>query len=294
MLTLSEHMSSSSIFSRVRVAQSLVFCVVFCRSLFCSFVIFLLAIVLSVLLRFTASVYPFGIFKLFLSFCHVSFGHCVVCPSSIYCFCLPLWYLQTLLVLLSFFSSPLCCLSFFDLQLLFTPLVSSNSSCPFVIFLLAIVLSVLLRFTASVYPFGIFKLFLSFCPFSFGHCVVCPSSIYCFCLPLWYHQTLLVLLSFFFWPLRCLSFFDLWILITPLVSSNSSCTFVIFLFAITLSVLRFTASAYRFGIFKVSLFPYDYVIHVYSCDKEHVLRTSRLYKFIYEQSDPIFEGLGRH
>ena len=72
------------------------------------------------------------------------------------------------------------------------------------------------------------------------------------------------------------------------------CPFVIFFFAITLSVLRFTASAYPFGIFKVSLFPYDYVIHVYSCDKEHVLRTSRLYKFIYEQSDPIFEGLGRY
>jgi hypothetical protein len=34
-------------------------------------------------------------------------------------------------------------------------------------------------------------------------------------------RSLLVLLSFFFWPLRCLSFFDLRILITPLVSSNS-------------------------------------------------------------------------
>ena len=30
---------------------------------------------------------------------------------------------------------------------------------------------------------------LSFCPFSFGHCVVCPS-IYGFCLLLWYLQTL--------------------------------------------------------------------------------------------------------
>jgi signal recognition particle GTPase len=29
-------------------------------------------------------------------------------------------------------------------------------------------------------------------------------------------------LSFFFWPLCCLSFSDLWILITPLVSLNSS------------------------------------------------------------------------
>ena len=40
----------------------------------------------------------------------------------------------------------------------------------------------------------------SFCPFSFGHCVVCSSV---------------------FWPLCCL-FFDIRILITPLVSSNSS------------------------------------------------------------------------
>ena len=32
-----------------------------------------------------------------LSFCHFSFGHCVICPSSIYGFWLPLWYLKTLL-----------------------------------------------------------------------------------------------------------------------------------------------------------------------------------------------------
>ena len=30
------------------------------------------------------------------------------------------------------------------------------------------------------------------CPFSFGHCVVCSSSIYGFWLPLWYLQTLLI------------------------------------------------------------------------------------------------------
>ena len=35
-------------------------------------------------------------------------------------------------------------------------------------------------------------------------------------------RSLFVLLSFFFWPSRCLSLFDLQILITPLVSSNSS------------------------------------------------------------------------
>jgi hypothetical protein len=32
-----------------------------------------------------------------LSFCTFSFGHCVVCSTSIYGFRLPLWYLQTLL-----------------------------------------------------------------------------------------------------------------------------------------------------------------------------------------------------
>jgi len=34
---------------------------------------------------------------------------------------------------------------------------------------------------------------LSLCPFSFGHCVICLSSIYRFRLPLWYLQTLLTL-----------------------------------------------------------------------------------------------------
>ena len=32
---------------------------------------------------------------------------------------------------------------------------------------------------------------LFFCPFSFGHCFVSPSSIYGFWLPLWYFQTIL-------------------------------------------------------------------------------------------------------
>ena len=52
--TLPEHLISPPVFSVVCVAQSLVFCVVFCRSLF---VLFLLAIVLWVLLRFTGSDY---------------------------------------------------------------------------------------------------------------------------------------------------------------------------------------------------------------------------------------------
>jgi hypothetical protein len=64
--TLLEHLSSPPVFSGVRVTWSLL--------LFVCFV------------------------DRFLSFCTFSFGHCVVCPSSIYGFWLLLWYLQTLLI----------------------------------------------------------------------------------------------------------------------------------------------------------------------------------------------------
>jgi hypothetical protein len=53
----SGHLSSHPVFSGICVD----FCVVFCRSLF---VLILLAIVLSILLRFKDSDYPFGIFDL--------------------------------------------------------------------------------------------------------------------------------------------------------------------------------------------------------------------------------------
>ena len=61
-ITLAEHMSSPPVFSWVRATRFLVLYVVFCRSLF---VLFLLAIVLSVLIRFRDSDYPFGICNLF-------------------------------------------------------------------------------------------------------------------------------------------------------------------------------------------------------------------------------------
>ena len=62
--TLPEHMRSSPIFSGVRVAPSLVFCVMFCRLLF---VLVLTATVLAVFRRFATSDYlPFDISKLFL------------------------------------------------------------------------------------------------------------------------------------------------------------------------------------------------------------------------------------
>jgi hypothetical protein len=104
--------------------------------------------VLSVLLQFTVSDYSFGIFwplcclpffsLQFLITPLVSFAHCVVCPSSVYGFWVPLWYLLAIVlsVLLQFTVSdypfgifwPLCCLPFFSLQFLITPLVSSNFS----------------------------------------------------------------------------------------------------------------------------------------------------------------------
>ena len=55
------------VFSGVRVTRALVLYVMFFVDRCLSFCHFLLAIVLSVLLRFTDSDYPFGIFKLFLN-----------------------------------------------------------------------------------------------------------------------------------------------------------------------------------------------------------------------------------
>ena len=247
---------------------------------------YLLAIVLSVLLRVTASDYPFGIFwplccqsffeLRLLIIPLVSFGHCVVSPSTSYASDYPFGIFW-----------PLCCQSFYEIWLLIIPLVSfghcvvsPSSSYGFWLslwYLLAIVLSVLLRVTASNYPVGIFwplccqsffELRLLIIPLvSFGHCVVSPSS-YGFWLSLWY--LLAIVLSVLrvtasdypfgiFWPLCCQSFFELRLLIIPLVSfghcvvSPSSYGFWLsrwYLLAIVLSVLlRVTASDYPFGIF---------------------------------------------
>ena len=175
-----------------------------------------------------------------LSFCPVSFGHCIVCRSSIYCVWLPLRYLlghcivypSRRLVTPSVSSWSLYCLSF------------TMSGYPFGIFL-AIALSILhdvwlplryllghytvypsrrlvtpsvsswplycLSFTTSGYPFGIFlAIILSilhdvWLPLRYllGHCIVCPSRR----------------------------------LVTPSVSSWS------------LYYLSFTTSGYPFGIF---------------------------------------------
>ena len=66
LFTIPEHqISFSSCFSRVRVVQSIVFCVMFCRSLFIILFIFHLVSVLSVS-RFTVSDNHFDSIKLFM------------------------------------------------------------------------------------------------------------------------------------------------------------------------------------------------------------------------------------
>ena len=245
---------------------------------------YLLVMMLSVLLRLTA--YSFGIFW---SWCClyffdwrltplVSFGHDVVCTSSIDG--LPLWYLLVMMVsvLLRLTAYPFdifwswCCLYFFDWRL--TPLVSFGHDvvCTSLIdglslwYVLVMMLSVLLRFMA--YPFGIFWSWCCLYFFdwrltplvSFGHDVVCTSSIDGLSLRYILVMMLSVLLRLtvypfgIFWSWCCLHFFD-WRL-TPLVSFGHDvvCTSSIaglplwYLLVMMFSVLL-RLPAYPFGIF---------------------------------------------
>ena len=209
---------------------SFVHCVV-CSSMIYRFWLhpwYLLAIVLSVLLWYTDSDYTLGILAMW--------------PL---CCLFLLWYTDSDYTLGIFW--PLCCLFFYDIQILITPLVSFGHCvvCSSMIYrfwlhpwyLLAIVLSVLLWYTDSDYTLGIFwplcclffyDIQILITPLvSFGHCVVCSSMIYRFWLHPWYLLTIVfsVLLWYtdsdytlgIFWPLCCLFFYDIQILITPLV-----------------------------------------------------------------------------
>jgi hypothetical protein len=102
------------------------------------------------------------------------------------------------------------------------------------------VLSVLRRFTDSDYLCGIFwplyclffvdLLILIASLVSFGHCIVCSSSIYWFWLPLWY--LLAIVLSVLrrltdsdcpfgiFWPLYCVFFVD-WLILQKIPKGQS-------------------------------------------------------------------------
>jgi hypothetical protein len=108
LLTLPEHNSSPLVLSGARVARSLVLCVCFV-DLYLSCGPSPLTIMLSVLLSFTASDYPFGIFKLFLfkiqkcSHLHLRccYGSCLSCFS---CPILPISVVCSFMVASSVFS----------------------------------------------------------------------------------------------------------------------------------------------------------------------------------------------
>ena len=90
-------------------------------------------------------------------------------------------------------------------------------------FLLVIALSVLPWFTASDYPFGVFKLFLVVFVLYIVPNVSGVRFTRSLVLYVCFVDHCLSFCTFFFWPLCCLFFFVLQILITPWVSSNPSC-----------------------------------------------------------------------
>jgi hypothetical protein len=79
--------------------------------------------------------------------------------------------------------------------------------------------------------------------FSVGSCYSIFSFMCMFC------GSLFAVLYFFFWPLCCPSFFDVQILITPLVSSNSSRHFLNSIF-----------SSFFFGQVKRMYYPVNFVV----------------------------------
>ena len=95
-------------FSGVRVSQSLVFCVVFCRSLFVPLSDYwplyymslynlrpLITAVVSSNFWPLSCLSLYDLWPLITPVVSSNFGHCLVCPCSMYGLRLPLWYLKT-------------------------------------------------------------------------------------------------------------------------------------------------------------------------------------------------------
>ena len=123
-----------------------------------------------------------------LSFCTFSFCYCVVCSSSIYGFRFPLWYLQTLLMHnVQDYDS---ILSTITLLTMLNVWVGMLLTCG--------------QHLSSSPVFNGVRVTRSLVLYE---CFVARCLSFCI---------------FFFWPLCCLFFFDIRIMIVPLVSSNSS------------------------------------------------------------------------
>jgi hypothetical protein len=150
LLTLPEHLSSPSVFSEVRATRSLVLCVCFldrCLSI-CPFYFGHCVVCPFYFGHCVVGPFYFG----HCVVCPFYFGHCIVCPFFIDEF----WLLK--LFLYTFLCSPYLAFQSFDFERC-SRTASLTLNLMIWYFLLAIVLSVLLRFTNSDYPFGIFRLF---------------------------------------------------------------------------------------------------------------------------------------
>jgi hypothetical protein len=127
-------------------------------------------------------------------FHNVVWGSCYSIFGFMCMFCISLFVL---------FRWPLCCL-FFDIWIMITPLVSSSSSYK------------MLNTVVDDISQALFKLYSKMSISVISGVRITRSLVLCVCL-------VDRCLYFFFWSLCCL-FFDIRILITSLVSSNSSYT----------------------------------------------------------------------
>ena len=175
--TLPEHLSSPPIFSEVRVTRSLVWYVCFVDRC--------------------------------LSSCTFSFGHCVVCSTSIYGFWLPLLYLQTLLII------NIVVKIYTDHG--YVPfVVITNRSFPYSGLITGFVTRVTLRVPHVKQELPSFPEHLRSPPVcSWVHVAQILFSCVVFCRSLYLYVLFFFL---FFWPLHCPSFSDLRLLITLVVS----------------------------------------------------------------------------
>ena len=175
---------------------ALVLCEMFCKSLFVLLYFFHLVIVLYALLRFTDYASPFGIFKLFLYIYTFFFFSILVWLRNEY-------ILKPMYHIYNNYSSPL---SIWSLVAWYSWYFTTCT-------LYKKTLQIPKEYSEAVNrrrtdnAIAKRKRTKGQTIFSFM-CMLCRS--------------LFVLLSFFVWPLCCLSFFDLRILNTPLVSTNSS------------------------------------------------------------------------
>ena len=90
---------------------------------------------------------------------------------------------------------------------------------------------------------SVWYIYADHCSFSFGHCIVCPSSNYVFFLPLWYFQTLSVNICIFI----CSSFRSLDFYQNVNHSSTTSYGWIIALPVL----IRPTFTNYPFAIFNL-------------------------------------------